>query len=93
MYERPAPPYSSGTSTPIIPSSPSLRIASRGKVWASSHSMTCGAISLSANSRTILRIASCSSERAKFIPPRWDAGVSRARASAMRYLRARTDVI
>src|ERR1019366_4149706 len=86
MYVSPSPPYSSGTRTPIIPSSASLRIASRGKVWASSHSMTCGAISASANSRTIRRIASCSSESEKAIPERVrreEVGASRAGAGAM----------
>src|SRR6186997_2319308 len=35
-------------------------MTSRGNVWASSHSITCGAISASANSRTALRNWSCS---------------------------------
>ncbi len=48
--------------TPSIPSSPRRATTSRGKTWASSHSMTCGAISDSANSRTIFLTASWSSE-------------------------------
>src|ERR1700691_254865 len=35
-------------------------MASMGKIWSSSHSMTCGAISASANSRTDLRSWICS---------------------------------
>src|SRR5947209_15226947 len=44
----------------MYPSFPSLRMVSRGKVCASSHSMTCGRISASANSRTDLRSWICS---------------------------------
>src|SRR6266436_4544089 len=44
----------------MYPSFPSLRMVSRGKVCASSHSMTCGRISASANSRTDLRSCTCS---------------------------------
>src|ERR1700719_3016675 len=44
----------------MYPSLPSLRMVSRGKVCASSHSMTCGRISASANSRTDLRSCICS---------------------------------
>src|SRR5262249_19943047 len=44
----------------MYPSFPSLRMVSSGKVWASSHCMTCGRISASANSRTDLRSWICS---------------------------------
>src|SRR5574341_652556 len=60
-YPRPAPPYSSGKITPIKPSSASFGFSSMGKCCVSSHSLTCGAISLSANSRTLIFICCCSS--------------------------------
>ena len=50
----PAPPYSSGNWMPISPSAASFGTSSRGKCCASSHSRTCGRISASANSRTVL---------------------------------------
>ena len=48
MYERksaPAPPSSSGTQTPIKPSSPSFEKTARGNVWSRSQVAACGAIS------------------------------------------------
>src|SRR6202000_2431280 len=41
-YPNPDPPYSSGTKTPIIPSSPNCLNSSTGKVCVSSHSITLG---------------------------------------------------
>src|SRR6266404_281262 len=61
MYPSPAPPYSSGKITPSSPISPSFGIISIGKCDASSHSITCGPISPSANSRTLRRSCCCSS--------------------------------
>ena len=63
MYERksaPAPPSSSGTQTPIRPSSPSFVKTRAGKVWSRSQAAACGAISASANSRASAWIARCS---------------------------------
>src|SRR5579863_2515069 len=57
----PAPPYFSGKITPRKPISASLGITSEGNCEASSHSITCGAISASANSRTARRRCCCSS--------------------------------
>src|SRR5277367_2909432 len=57
----PAPPYCSGKITPRKPISASLGMISEGNVEASSHSITCGAISPSANSRTVRRRCCCSS--------------------------------
>src|SRR3989449_9151335 len=51
--------------TPSRPISPSLGMISEGKWDASSHSITCGAISVSANSRTVRRSCCCSSVREK----------------------------
>src|SRR6185437_9406168 len=59
----PAPPYFSGKMTPRKPISASLGIISEGNWEASSHSITCGAISASANSRTVRRRCCCSSVR------------------------------
>src|SRR5437660_5213887 len=66
-YPRPAPPYSSGNKTPVNPSSPSFGSSSIGKCCASSHSITYGAISASANSRTLIFICNCSSVSSKCI--------------------------
>src|ERR1700683_3590097 len=63
----PAPPYFSGKMTPRNPISASLGMISEGNFEASSHSMTCGAISPSANSRTVRRSCCCSSVREKSI--------------------------
>src|SRR4030095_774213 len=49
------------------PSSPIFGNSSFGKCCASSHSMTCGRISASANSRTIRLTCSCSSVKSKSI--------------------------
>src|SRR6185503_19325289 len=57
----PAPPYSSGKRTPVKPSAASFGCSSIGKCCASSHSNTCGAISASANSRTLCLTCCCSS--------------------------------
>src|SRR6266478_824740 len=65
MYPRPAPPNCSGKITPSSPISPSFGIISTGKCEASSHSITCGAISPSANSRTLRRNCCCSSVNEK----------------------------
>src|SRR5690348_13547959 len=59
----PAPPYFSGKMTPRKPISASLGIISEGNWEASSHCITCGAISASANSRTVRRRCCCSSVR------------------------------
>src|SRR6266436_7455813 len=64
MYPSPAPPYCSGKITPSSPISPSLGMISMGKYDASSHSITCGPISPSANSRTLRRSCCCSSVNA-----------------------------
>src|ERR1044072_314534 len=61
------PPYSSGKRTPVNPRSASLGSSSIGKCWASSHSITCGAISASANSRTLVFTCCCSSVNLKFM--------------------------
>src|SRR5580658_432040 len=61
----PAPPYFSGNITPRKPISASLGMISDGKVESSSHSITWGAISPSANSRTVRRRCCCSSVREK----------------------------
>ena len=52
---------------PVDPSWPGFLITSSGKIWASSHSMTCGAISASAKSRTDLRSWICSAVNSKSI--------------------------
>src|SRR5215469_9209384 len=57
----PAPPYSWGNTVPISPSLPSSLTVASGKSPFSSHSMTCGLISRSANSRTLFFNCSCSS--------------------------------
>src|SRR5882762_4064891 len=55
--------------TPSKPISPSLGINSDGKREASSHSITWGAISDSANSRTLRRRCCCSSVKEKSTGP------------------------
>src|SRR5271157_2834572 len=60
-YPMPAPPYSGGKIAPIRPSLPSSLIVARGNSAASSHFMMLGAISRSANSRTLFFRWSCSS--------------------------------
>src|ERR1017187_239137 len=60
-YPIPAPPYSGGKIVPIRPSFPSSLIVASGNSQASSHFMTFGAISRSANSRTLFLRCSCSS--------------------------------
>src|SRR5215467_6677279 len=60
-YPMPAPPYSTGKTVPISPSLPSSLIVASGNSPASSHFITCGAISRSANSRTLFFSCSCSS--------------------------------
>ena len=70
MYERksaPAPPYSSGTQTPINPTCASLAKTSCGKRCSRSQSAACGAISASATSRASAWISCCSAVRSKFI--------------------------
>ena len=52
---------------PISPSPPASAADRIGKCCASSHSMTCGRISASANSRTVRRSSSCSSVGRKSI--------------------------
>src|SRR5512144_1776505 len=69
MYESPAPPYFSGKIVPRKPSSPILANTARGKCCASSHSMTWGRISASANSRAAWRIACCSAVKVAVIGP------------------------
>jgi hypothetical protein len=62
-YERksaPAPPCSSGTHTPISPSSPSSANSSRGKVCSRSHRAAWGATCSSANRLASSRISRCS---------------------------------
>ena len=58
----PAPPSDSGTSMPMTPRSNSLSMSARGMTARSSISRTCGAISPSANARTLARNRSSSSE-------------------------------
>src|SRR6266567_847413 len=60
-YPIPAPPSSAGNTMPISPSLPSSLTVESGKSPASSHLRTCGAISRSANSRTLFFSCSCSS--------------------------------
>ena len=63
MYDRksaPAPPYSSGTHTPISPTSASLEKTSCGKRCSRSQSAAWGAISASASSRASAWISCCS---------------------------------
>ena len=57
---RPAPPYSSGATRPNRPRSPICCTTSVGKWWSLSHFATCGAIAVSAKSRTVRRNSSCS---------------------------------
>ena len=57
----PAPSYSAGTWMPRRPKVASLGSSSKGKRWASSHSITWGASSCSANSRTARRTIDCDS--------------------------------
>src|SRR3954452_19044803 len=57
-----APPYSSGAVSPKRPSFPISWTRSTGKWCAWSHLATCGARASCANSRTVRRKASCSSE-------------------------------
>ena len=56
----PAPPYSSGAVSPNSPSSPMRCTTSTGKWCSRSHVAAYGAISASANSRTLWRNSSCS---------------------------------
>src|SRR5208282_945218 len=56
--------------TPRKPMSASLGMISDGKCETSSHSITCGAISPSANSRTVRRSCCCSSVRENSTEPR-----------------------
>src|SRR5664279_563586 len=65
----PEPPYSAGNIVPSRPSFPSSLTVSSGNSLASSHFMTLGAISRSANSRTIFFNCSCSSESWKSTGP------------------------
>src|SRR5262245_32771735 len=70
MYETksaPAPPYSSGTQTPIRPSAPSFGMSSDGKRCSRSHSAACGSISACANSRATAWISRCSCVSSKSI--------------------------
>ena len=72
MYERksaPAPPYSSGTQTPISPSSPSFAKSSAGKRCSRSQAAACGTISASATSRASAWISRWSSLSEKSIAP------------------------
>ncbi len=59
----PTPPYSSGQGTPNSPSSAILATLSQGKRLSRSYSAATGAISFSANSRTVARSMRCSSVR------------------------------
>src|SRR6266403_3601277 len=61
----PAPPYSAGKMEPMRPSLPISFTVSAGKCEPSSHFMTLGAISRSANSRTLFFKCNCSSLRWK----------------------------
>src|SRR5262245_204811 len=56
-----APPYASGNWIPMRPSSANFERSSGGKLCASSHALTFGRSSASANSRTLRRRSSCSS--------------------------------
>ena len=82
MKERasaPAPPYSSGTIMPRMPSSARPARTSRGKRSSRSRSATPGAISVSAESRTASRIRACSSVNSKFMASAPDRGSRRRR--------------
>ena len=74
----PLPPYSSGTASPNSPSSPIEWINSTGRWWSRSHCATCGAISVSAKSRTTLRKVSWSEDSSNIISklPRLDVHVN-----------------
>src|SRR5215467_4789658 len=67
----PAPPYSVGKMIPSSPSLPSSLIVANGNSPASSHFITLGRISRSANSRTLFCRCSCSSFswKSKIPPP------------------------
>src|SRR5580698_706972 len=65
----PAPPSSSGKITPISPISPSFFTTACGNSLFSSHSLTCGATSRSANARTSRLNCSCSSVSPKCTLP------------------------
>src|SRR5580692_2942558 len=67
----PAPPYFSGKITPRNPISASLGIISAGNLETSSHSITWGRISASANSRTVRRNCFCSSLSENSKSPRY----------------------
>src|SRR5579864_9163902 len=70
----PAPPYSGGKIIPSIPSLPSSLMVASGNSPASSHFMTLGLISRSANSRTLFFSCSCSSFSRKSkvqLPDQW----------------------
>src|SRR6266853_6795716 len=69
MSPRHAQQYSSGKITPSKPISASFGINSDGKREASSHSITWGPISESANSRTLRRRCCCSSVKEKSTGP------------------------
>src|SRR5438552_14140064 len=60
-YPMPAPPSSAGKIIPISPSLPNSLTVASGYSPASSHFMTCGAISRAAKSRTLRRKCCCSS--------------------------------
>src|SRR6202030_3234665 len=70
-YPIPAPPYFSGKMTPRNPISASLGIISDGNLETSSHSITWGRISASANSRTLRRSCCCSSVSENSKKPRY----------------------
>src|SRR5579862_3817004 len=78
----PAPPYSCGKTTPSKPILPSSLMVASGNSPASSHSMTCGLISRSANSRTLFFSCSCSSFSRKSTVP------SSTRGTAVRQFRS-----
>ena len=59
--DMPAPPNSSANWMPVSPRPASFGSRSMGKCCASSHAITCGRISASANSRTVRRRSCCSS--------------------------------
>jgi len=61
----PAPPYSSGAVSPNSPSLPICCTTSTGKWCALSHAAACGAISASANSRTLRPNSMCSRDSSK----------------------------
>src|SRR6266436_10425039 len=67
----PAPPYSTGNSSPRNPSSPSRRQNALGIRPASSHSSTRGATSFSTKARTLFRSIACSGVNtpAPYLPP------------------------